>query len=763
MARKVTHNVPVFRGIALFIAVLAVFAALAALAQVPMTAAGQSSAKAAIGSKPQRLPEALGVGRVPVSRSRENRLEVDTQGPLGSLFLAGVSYYSGGFYATSVAVADVNGDGKLDVLAANSKCPYKDCPAGLGSVGVLLGNGDGTLQAAVTYDSGGGGNVSTAVADVNGDGKPDLVVANQCATDNCARGSVGILLGNGDGTFQAAKAYDSGASSALSVAVADVNGDGKPDLVVVNWGGENSGNGTVGVLLGNGDGTFQPAVTYDSGGYYPSSVAVADVNGDGKPDVVVANSCGAQCEYPGSTTVGVLLGNGDGTLQATTVYGSGGYYGGFIVESIAIADVNGDRKPDLLVTNECTNPDHCTSGSVGVLLGNGDGTFQAAVTYDSGGFGADSVAVSDVNGDNKADLLVANYCTSANCSNDEGAVGVLLGNGDGTFQTALTYDSGGIAVSSMVVGDINGDGRPDLAVANLVSSVGVLLNNTGPHTPTTTALVSNANPAILNQLVTYTATVTSQSGGIVGAVTFYDGSVTIATAPPVNNQAAYSTKYKKTGVHAITATYSGDVHNTGSTSATLTEYIEVWSKTVLTTSGSPSFVGQPVTFTAIVTSRYGTIPDGELVTFHDGTAMLGSMALVNGTAAYTTSSLSGKTHTIKATYSGDATFKPSTAAVTQVVNKYPTTTALSSNQNPSRYGQAVTFTATLTPTGPYQPTGEVKFMDGTTALGSATLSAGVGKLTKSKLVVGTHTITAQYLGDTASAKSTSSVLDQVVQ
>jgi hypothetical protein len=179
-------------------------------------------------------------------------------------------------------------------------------------VGVLLGNGDGTFQAPVAYPSGGLRVSSVAVADVNGDGKPDVVVAN-CAPDesgNCEPGGrnglVGVLLGNGDGTFQTAVNHDSGGFNARSLAVTDVNGDGKPDVVVANCAPSESGrcslvNGLVGVLLGNGDGTFKLPTTYDTGGYYADSVAVADLNGDGKPDVVVANS--------GSSTLGVLLNN----------------------------------------------------------------------------------------------------------------------------------------------------------------------------------------------------------------------------------------------------------------------------------------------------------------------------------------------------------------------------------------------------------------------------------------------------------------------
>lgn len=277
----------------------------------------------------------------------------------------------------------------------------------------------------VDYGSGGSGAYSVAVADVNGDGNPDIVVANECGINDCTSGDVAVLLGNGDGTFQTAVAYDSGGYQTRSVAVADVNRDGRPDLLVTSCCGD---QGIVGVLLGNGDGTFQPVVTYDSGGSYPLTVAVADVNGDGNLDLVVANA--------NSDAVGVLLGNGDGTFQAAVSYGSGGTD----TNSVAVADVNGDGKPDLLAVNSCSSDNNC-NGSVGVLLGNGDGTFQPVVPYDSGGSGAMSVAVADVNGDGKLDLICANDGTV-------GTVGVLLGNGDGTFQTPVTYNSDAGTVSS---------------------------------------------------------------------------------------------------------------------------------------------------------------------------------------------------------------------------------------------------------------------------------------------------------------------------
>lgn len=388
-----------------------------------------------------------------------------------SIFLEAPSYGSGGAFAESVAVADVNGDGKVDLVVANGD-----------DVSVLLGNGDGKFQPAVGYGSGG---TDVVVADVNGDSKLDLLVATQCADSNCTTGSVAVLLGNGDGTFQPAVTYVSGGFSNFAVAVADVNGDGKPDLLTSNYCVDNncSTDGSVGVLLGNGDGTFQPVVTYDSGGLFTVAVVVRDVNEDGERDLLVANNCADSNCTTGS--VGVLLGNGDGTFRAAVTYGSGGY----AADSIATADVNGDGKPDLIVANSiCIPLGVCGSGSVGVLLGNGNGTFQPVVTYDSGGFSAASVAVGDFDGDGNPDLFVANTCTADGpfeCIT--GSVGVLTGNGNGTFRTAVSYNSGGNGAASVSTADVNADGAQDLIVANAcgdgggygctMGSLGVLLNN----------------------------------------------------------------------------------------------------------------------------------------------------------------------------------------------------------------------------------------------------------------------------------------------
>jgi hypothetical protein len=235
------------------------------------------------------------------------------------------------------------------------------------------------------------------VGDFNGDGKLDVAVAHFYSNN------VTVLLGNGDGTFQPARVVQTFAPDMylIPVAVGDVNGDGKLDLITASV-----GNVMVAVMLGNGDGTFQPARMYPFVGD-PESIVVRDFNGDGKPDLALSND-----DAP-DARVAVLLGNGDGTYQAVRYFSVGGYES----ESLAAGDFNGDGKLDLAVANAGSN-------NVSVLLGNGDGTFQPARTFAVGNR-LEFVTVGDFNGDGKLDLAVASY--------NSNTVGVLMGVGDGTF------------------------------------------------------------------------------------------------------------------------------------------------------------------------------------------------------------------------------------------------------------------------------------------------------------------------------------------
>jgi len=748
------------------------------------------------------------------------------------IFLAPAFYSTGA--ATAVAVADVNGDGKPDLVAAN--CAAGTCSfQGQGTISVLLGNGDGTFQDAVNYWSGGWLPTSVMIADVNGDGKPDILVTNEGY-------GINILLGNGDGTFQPVSDV-AGVETPLKLLVADINGDGKLDLVVLS--------GSIGVLLGNGDGTFQPIVSYEECiGCLPSSLAMADVNGDGNLDLLVA--------YWNGASIGIRLGNGDGTFQSETLFSVG-----MQPSSLAAADVNGDGHIDLVVTNLCLGGCN-VNGTVAVLLGNGDGTFQTPARYGWDEYGAQSIAIADLNEDGKPDLVVGGVSCLERCGPGPSGIGVLLGMGDGTFQPTIPYSPSTAIGDHVLVADLNRDNRPDVVSINpgpggflqvwmhvgdirtttaLTSSLNpsvfgqpvTLTANTGSSsgTPTgtvelfdsifaclgsydcgggalvnesavfsdvplvigtnqflatyqgslqfnssiseplnqvvqkattTTSVVSSLNPATPARTVTYTATVTGQyGGGTSGTVTFSDGAATIATVTLASGQAAYRITNPSCGVHPITTTYSGDASNNASTSLTLNEYVQCSTSTSLATSGSPTFAGQPVTFTAKVTSKYGRIPDGDLLTFYDGTTQIGTGSTTAGAAAFSTSSLSAKKHFIRAVYAGDATLEPSSGVVVQVVEKYASSILLASSLNPSIYGQPVAWTATVTTAGPFPTTGTVNFIWSGNTIGTATLNAtGVATLTRSNLNADSYPLTAVYTGDSNNLGSTSSIVNQVV-
>jgi hypothetical protein len=185
--------------------------------------------------------------------------------------------------------------------------------------------------------------------------------------------------------------------------------------------------------------------------------------------------------------------------------------------------------------------------------------------------------------------------------------------------------------------------------------------------------------------------------------------------------------------------------------------------TQVATSGSPSFIGQTVTFTATITSGYGPIPNGETVTFYDGGSAIGTALTAGGAATFQTSSLTVKTHTIKATYSGDANLKSSSGTVTQVVSLYLSTTTVSSSPNPSSYGQVVELTATVASAVPGGLIGTVTFKNGSTTIGTGTLGGGTATISTTKLLVGTFTITATYSGDTQVAASSGTATQTVNQ
>jgi Concanavalin A-like lectin/glucanases superfamily/FG-GAP-like repeat/HYDIN/CFA65/VesB-like, Ig-like domain/Abnormal spindle-like microcephaly-assoc'd, ASPM-SPD-2-Hydin/FIMAH domain/NHL repeat len=425
----------------------------------------------------------------PAPGGTSNAAYFEITNPTTSVSFGRTDYTSGG-NPGSVAVGDFNGDGKTDLAVANI---YG------GSGAVLLGNGDGTFQAALVFTVAGGSNALVA-ADFDGDGKLDLAVTNWFGNN------ISVLLGKGDGTFKTPVNFTTG-NNPVFAAAADFNADGKLDLAVLNYGSNN-----MSILLGNGDGTFRPPVFYPSG-VNTWSIAVADFNRDGKLDLAVA--------YLNGNSVSVLLGNGDGTFQSPLYYGAGSY-----PYSVTAGDFDGNGKQDMAVAD-------FQDGTVSVLLGKGDGTFQPAVAYAAATARPFSITAVDVNGDGKLDLAVANA--------DGNNLSVLLGNGDGAFQPVVDFAVGAYP-TWVAAGDFNGDGRMDMAVANSNSgSVSVLLQGplaslstssldfgsqgTGTTSAAQTVTITNSGAALLN------ITNISMTGANPGDFGFTSDSLPISIAP----------------------------------------------------------------------------------------------------------------------------------------------------------------------------------------------------------------------------------------
>ena len=345
----------------------------------------------------------------------------------GNVFLTAAVSGSGGTGTVSLAVADLNNDGKLDYVTANQ---------GNNSVGVFLGNGDGTFKA-LTSISVACNPVRVTVADLNGDGKPDLAVS----APGCSPGTngVAILLGNGDGTFTTKGTLTASLSNPFYTVAGDFNGDGNVDLAVVDRGVTTD---AVFFFFGNGDGTFQAPTSVSLGVLAAANqIVAADFNKDGHLDVAVS-------EINGSNVV-VILGNGNGTFQAPRTVALPGQGWG-----LAVGDLNGDGVPDLVASSPAI-------GGISVFLGKGDGNFTpvnnpATGTLPTGNAfvpngGPQPVAVGDFNNDVIAGLSGIN--TAAN-------VAVLLGNGDGTLKSEMLWGTADTP-QSVSVGDFNGDGNLD--------------------------------------------------------------------------------------------------------------------------------------------------------------------------------------------------------------------------------------------------------------------------------------------------------------
>ena len=671
-------------------------------------------------------------------------------------FRAARSYFSGQ-QPVSIASGILDGGKTPGVVVANY-CGADPSCSSTGNVAVFLpdsSSASGSYRLSATYALG-SGPAAITLADVNGDKNLDIIAVNRLDK------TVSVLLGAGDGTFRQPATFPL-AATPIAFSIGDLNNDGKADLAVLEDCGAEacSQTGSVEVLAGTGAGAFQSLMTY-AVGYLPSSIAIGDINGDKKPDIVVANRCGANVTCQSSGTATVLLGDGTGKFTLGTALALGKSPSAIALGNLASSGT------DLIISRS-------TDNTVAVMHGNGDGTFEAAVPY-AVGKQPGSLVVADFNGDGKADVAVTNFADST--------VSVLYGRGDSTLQPATTLPVGAGPVAMTAIGGASG-GRASLATANgntgaptLGTEFTAMPAFSGTTDFSTFTLTSGTNPSSVNQADVLTASITtptataptanvvfsasgtalSDCGGasgvsVTGSGTTYTATCTSSTLPASTGE-------------TLTAEFLGDGTYTDQTNTnTVTQVVGQLTPTVTlagpvpntsTVNGSVTFTAQLGTVALVPTQPTGT------VNFTVGTPPVSitgcSAQQVSpvGQASCTTSTLNAGTDIIGAVYSGDTNFATATAPTTaQIVSQLSPTLTISPT-TAANLNTAVTLTATvggvtMTPTG---PTGTVTFSTGGNAItcsspttGAVNPSTGVATCTTSSLPAGTDAITASYSGD----------------
>jgi hypothetical protein len=399
--------------------------------------------------------------------------------------------YSTGSFPQTVAAADFNGDGKVDLVTANATG---------NSVSLLLGNGNGTFQSQSSI-SAGTSLFGIVAGDFNNDGKMDFAVTSYTSNQ------LYVALGNGNGTFQSLNSFGVG-TTPVGLMAADFNGDGNLDLATANSGGD-----TVSVMLGNGAGSFSTSASI-AAGTTPYMVAAADLNNDGKIDIVIAERS--------SNTVGIALGAGNGQFQTPTTLST------TTPNGIAVGDLNNDGIPDIAVSNS-------DEDTASVFLGVGDGTFGSGVAWDAG-LRTYGVVIADFDQDGNQDLVLSNTRDPL-AGAQTNSVSVLTGNGNGTFDNPVSYATG-YDTYPPTVADLNGDGRPDIVAPNeMGANISVLLNTSAGGTQSSatlnltvqdgTAIVGTSdNDIIVSSATNQTLTGNAGADNFVFAGDFGDDTIT---------------------------------------------------------------------------------------------------------------------------------------------------------------------------------------------------------------------------------------------
>ena len=682
---------------------------------------------------------------------------------------------------SGIASADFNNDGKIDLAVANQNSDTVD---------IYLGNGDGTFTFKSSFASLSGLQGIRAI-DMDGDGNVDLFVGSQSGgvflSGANTTGLFESALGNGDGTFHTAGDAYLPNSTALEFStvfdVADFNGDGKPDIVSLDVNAANT-SAVLRVREGLGNGKFAdlasttvnatslvtpaPNICPTCASANTVGLVAADFNGDSKQDVVFATTPYASV----GSTISVFLGNGNGTFAPQTDYSIANN-----VTALAVANLVTGGEPDIVfLANPSTTG--TTQTVIEAMLNNGSGTFGTPQQIDAQP-NLTALALADVNGDGKLDLVVS---TSNLLSSAAGNVLVYLGNGDGTFQRPTTLSVGSYP-GALALADMNNDGHPDIVVYTADSSnhpyLDILLGNGNGTFQTATSFQ-------LPQTGVSSLAVNELSGGtqplVLTGASFYPMAALGSGSGTISAAGELPTGVQSAGVRLVDVNGDGipDILLTSAGGVSNQYAIEVFlsaasasstypTSTSLTTSTNSVTTGQPVTFTVQVTSPEGNSPPGGSVTFLDGSTTLATESLnSNGVATYTTSSLAAGVHSITASYQGNSTFATSTSSAVTVTVSAPalvnTTTSLTATPNSITSGSTVMFSATVAPaSGTVTPAGTVTFFDGSTQLGTGTLnSSGVAALSTSSLPVGTQAITAAYEGSSSFAASTSSVVNVIV-
>jgi hypothetical protein len=634
------------------------------------------------------------------------------------------------FAFTGTNLMDLNGDGIPDGVGVDATINSQNV-----SLTSYIGSSKGSFTAKQTFPispvtiSGTTFQFSDldsfGLGDLTGSGKVDLVYLPAAFYGPGGVAGYFVAMGNGDGTFGTpafvaaptfAPTGDFDQEQSISdLFVADVNGDGKADLIY-NYSVEVSQTGVyeqgIAVQLSNGDGTFQaPQViqTYSSTtvptGTAPLVAQVGHTRAGGALDIFAETSTTTNSNV--TWQLELYLGNGDGTFAAATMPPVADNIGppsfGSQIGQIALADMNGDGKPDLITLGTTTSGGQA---ELAISLGNGNGTFQTPTILDfaegsSVGWG---LAAADFNGDGKVDVAVTGF-------NPPYDTGVFLGNGNGTMQS-FTYASGEVGpaqgIDLVLFGadmsaDFNGDGRADL-----VAGSAVLINQGAASTltPSTTTLsVSPATTVSQGTTVTFTATV-SASSTPAGSVTFNDGATALGTATlGGNGMATFSTGGLGVGVHTITAVYAGNSTFAASTSpaVAVTVNAQTLPATTSTLTASPTTItaGANVTLTDTVSPQSGTGTPTGTVAFMNGTTNLGSATLNgSGVATFSTTALPVGADAVTAVYSGDTNFAGSaSAAVTITVSAAVPSFSIAASPTSATVtaGSSTTTTITVTP------------------------------------------------------------------